>query len=471
MLPSQVSTTMRRHSMVRPGDRVLIGLSGGPDSVALTHVLFELRARLGLSLALAHLNHGLRPEADEDEGFCRALADHLGLPIATRRDDVAGDAKRHRRSLEEQGRLARYGFFAEQASTSGCTRIALGHTMDDQAETVLMRLARGTATRGLAAIRPVAGLRIRPLIEVRRADILDYLRERGLTYREDASNDDRRFTRNRVRHDVLPALSRALNPRIVEALAHHGTVAREDEDYLDAEARRGYARMSERRSDGVRLPVPELLTLHPAIRRRVLRLAFLEARGELRNLGRRHVEDVLALLAPGQSGKEAHLPGLVAERSFDELLIHAGSGRTPRPRRGNGYNGYEYHLAIPSRLAIPESEGLLTVDLVDRSRVEDALRGASGPSVDIAVGDGAELRVRSPKPSDRFRPLGSPGTKSLARYLMERKVAKNRRREVPLVVCRNDGSEEILWVAGHGISETARLRAGRRFLHLEWVSS
>jgi len=342
--------------------------------------------------------------------------------------------------------------------------------MDDQAETFLMRLARGASTKGLASIHPVAGHQIRPLIEARRREILDYLQERELSYLEDASNQDRRFTRNRLRHDVIPSLSRALNPRLVETLARNAALARDDEDYLENVSRESYGQLARRDPGGLRLRALELRNLHPAIQRRVVRLAVLEAKGDVRGVTRRHVEDVLALLAPGRSGKQSHLPRLVVERSFDNLWIRPSSGRAARELAGNGYNGFEYRLTIPCRLPIRENGGLLTVDLVGESREGIEPLAAAGRSVDIAVDGETELKVRSPKPSDRFHPLGAPGTKSLARYLMERKVAKENRRHVPLVVRARDDSDEILWVAGHAVSESVRFRAGRRRLHLEWMS-
>ena len=499
MLTTKILRTIQRHAMLRPpksAERVLIGLSGGADSVALTHALVELATKLGIELGIitAHLHHGLRAEADDDEAFCHELADALHLPFVAGRIDVASRAKTAGRSIEDEARRARYAFLSEQATRHVCDRIAVGHTMDDQAETFMMRLARGSGVRGLSSVYPVVKKEnadiIRPLIDVRRHEILTYLEERSLSYREDASNLDRRFTRNRLRHDVLPSMADALNPKLVETLARSAEILRDEEDFMEARARKAFTKTATATTvaigkAGISLSVPALDALHPALRRRLTRLAVEHVNGDNANLTSGHVADVLGLLEDGKSGRAVHLPGLTVERSFDELFFTTHATRTTqgRKQRTNVYNRFDYRLPIPAKLHIRECRGLLTARLVESVRAGDEPGAAAGNAVDIGIkdrgikdrgiGGGIEdglskLRVRSPKASDRFRPLGAPGSKSLARYLMERKVAKGDRRHVPLVV-RAD-ADEILWVAGHGVSERARLGAGRRRLHLEWMS-
>lgn len=466
---------MRRHRMVRPAERVLVGLSGGADSVVLAHTLLELRTQLGIELIVAHLHHGLRAEADDDQAFCRELTNALGLPFVTGRIDVASRAQAAKRSIEDEARRSRYAFLIEQAAFNGCDRIACGHTMNDQAETFMMRLARGSGVRGLSSVYPVVMKEnvdiIRPLIDVRREEILAYLEKRGHSYRDDASNLDRRFTRNRLRHDVLPFVAHELNPRLIETLARSAEILRDEEDFMETRAREVFAETRVVGEAGISLSIAALDALHPAFRRRLTRLAVEHVKGDTANLSAGHVADVLRLLEKGKSGRELHLPGLTVERSFDELFFTKPDHRAPRGReqRTNGYNEYEYRLPIPTKLRITECRGLLTAHLVESVRAGDEPGAAAGTAVDIGIENGlSELRVRSPRPSDRFTPLGAPGSKPLTRYLMERKVAKRDRRHVPLVV--RAGANEILWVAGHAVSERARLEAGRRRLHLEWMS-
>ena len=474
MLSSKVIRTIERYRMVHPGDRVLVGLSGGADSVALTELLLELKPRLGITLVLAHLNHGLRAEAEEDEAFCRSLSERLSLPFASGRADVAERARKSKRSIEDEGRNARYQFLEAQAAQFGAQRIAVGHTLDDQAETFLLRLLRGSGSRGLGAIHPVKdGGIVRPLIEVRRREIESYLEERGASFREDASNADPRFTRNRIRHQELPRLSSAYNPRLVETLARSASLLRDEEEWMEAETRDAFDSVAAVSGDEIRLD-QKALSRHPlALRRRLIRVAIERLRG-LGNVSHRHIEDVLALAEEGQSGRELYLPGLVVELSFDQMRFASASMARARKARERGYNGFEYRLSIPARVRIPECLGTLSARIAEPNR---ELEGTPPFGNAVIVGfDGRlpELKVRSPRPGDRFHPLGAPGSKSLSRYLMGRKVSRDSRSRVPLVVrgasSLDDSGEEILWVVGHGVSEASRVLAGSSRLSFRWVT-
>jgi len=495
--------------MVHPGDRVLVGLSGGADSVALTELLVELQPRLGITLVLAHLNHGLRAEAEEDEAFCHSLSERLSLPFVSGRVDVGESARRSKRSIEDEGRSARYQFLEAQAKHFGAQRIAVGHTLDDQAETFLLRLLRGSGCRGLGAIHPVKDGRIvRPLIEVRRQEIESYLEERSASFREDQSNADPRFTRNRIRHQELPRLSSAYNPRLVETLARTAALLRDEEEWMEAETREAFDALAAVSRDEIRLD-RKPLSRHPlALRRRLVRVAIERLRG-LNNVSHRHIEEVLALAEEGQSGRELHLPGLVVELSFDQMRFAGGSTPRARKARERGYNGFEYRLSIPARVRIPECLGTLSARIAEPDRQPDGPNRPKGPEGKVRAGPGEvgyppfgntvvvgfegrlpELKVRSPKPGDRFHPLGAPGSKPLSRYLMDRKVSRDARSRVPLLVrdeageagkagktskgrkgSLDDTGEEILWVVGHGVSEASRVSACSSRLTLRWVAS
>src|SRR4051794_1428487 len=237
-LAVRVLGAIRDHALCDPDSRVVVGLSGGADSVALLHLLRDLERRGALTVAgAAHLHHGLRGvEADEDEAFCAALCARLGVPFAAERVDVADLARRGKRSLEDAARAARYAFFARAADRLGADRIAVAHTRDDQAETVLLRLIRGAATRGLGAMRPRTERVIRPLLDVDRADLRAYLAGLEQPHREDASNRDVAILRNRVRHELLPLLQTRFSPAITDVLARTAALAREDEDFLRRQA-------------------------------------------------------------------------------------------------------------------------------------------------------------------------------------------------------------------------------------------
>ena len=484
MLVKKVYRSLQRFEMIRSGERVLVAVSGGPDSVALTHALVELAAAEEFELRLAHLNHQLREDGDADEAFCAELAERLDLPFSSHRIDVAGEAQRNGYSLEEQARISRYRFLSETAERWQCARIAVGHTRDDQAETFLLRLLRGSGTTGLAAIRPVtsmptsfsasskAGL-VRPMLQVTRSEVLAFLDAKEIAYRLDRTNLDPSIPRNRVRHETLPFLARHHNPNVTDTLARTAELLQDDEDWMEQEARRTLASLIEdsgRHGNRIRLSVKALERLHPALRRRVVRGAVLSVRGELRAVTCRHIEDVLGLISPGRSGRRLCLPGLDCGRSFDAIWFQPAAPRHPTAK---GYNSYEYALTVPGELQIPEAGGAIRVVEANAT----SLPPAAGKTVKIALGevngplDRLEtLSVRSPVPGDRFRPLGAPGSKSIARYLMERQVDRDRRRFIPLVV-RGDrrSDQEILWVVGHGVSETSRVNRGaRRVLQLSW---
>jgi len=489
MLLSKVDRAIRRFGLIRRGDHVLVALSGGPDSVALTQALLELAPEHGFTLRLAHLNHQLRDGADSDEAFCRQWADEIGLPIDTDRTDVAQQARAAKLSIEQQARNSRYRFLGEIARKWGCRQVAIGHNRDDQAETFLLRLLRGAGARGLAAMRPLASRKalpqglIRPMLDVTRSEVLTFLESRRLTYRHDPSNEDRSIPRNLVRHETLPFLANRHNPNLVATLARTTELLREDEDWMEGEAAQALARLLRESADGssrLYVPAAQVRELHPALQRRVVRGAIQLVRGDLRAWTAGHVGDVLALTSPGRSGRRLRLPGVVCGRSFDRLWFEAdpgegdleasalatsGSGGAAPERAGRRYNGYEYVLAVPGELSIPEVGGAIRVEETGR----DFLPGASGPTVKVALREvDVALRVRSPAPGDRFRPLGAPGSKSVSRYLMERRVDRDRRKWVPLVV---GSDEEILWVVGHGISEASRIQEqASRVLQLSWLA-
>jgi tRNA(Ile)-lysidine synthase len=288
----RVHATVLKFGMLRRGDHVLVAVSGGADSVALLHVLRRLERRWELRLSAAHLNHGLRgAESDEDEAFVLRLGKELGVPVVSERWErpPAGN-------LEQAARRARYAFLRRAAASAGATRIAVGHTRDDQAETVLLRILRGSGSLGLVGIHPVVDdLIVRPLIEISRAEIERYLTASGVPWRSDSSNSDLRYRRNRIRHELLPLLRDGYNPRIDEVLAREAAVARDTAGYLEEAARVAYEEMRRDAVGGVALDVPSLLRLHPALRREAVRLALRECRGSLRGIDAAHVEAALLL--------------------------------------------------------------------------------------------------------------------------------------------------------------------------------
>ncbi|MEW5761858.1 MAG: tRNA lysidine(34) synthetase TilS [Bacillota bacterium] len=450
---------LRRYAMVAPGDGVVAGVSGGPDSVALLDLLFRLREEFNLRLTVAHLNHMLRGrEAEEDAAFVAGLAARYGLPFTGERVDVRAYRAVHGGSLEEAAREVRYAFFARVAGETGAARVALGHNADDQAGTVLFHFLRGTGPAGLKGIPPVRGLFIRPLLTVRRAAIEAYLAERGLTARLDRSNLAPFYTRNRIRLFLLPLLEREYNPRLVEALARLAEVCREEDAYLDdlAAAALEGARLEGGEGE-VRLAADRVAGLPPALRRRVVRLAWREVAADEHPPDYPAVARVLDLLERPAGGRRVPLPRRVWAEKAHGALVFTAHREAPAP-------AFARPLEVPGATPIPET-GMIVESRLEPWDGQLDLR-ALPPTEAVLDADrlAFPLTLRSRRRGDRFHPLGAPGKTRLKKFLIAAGIPRERRDRLPLVV---DADGEIVWVAGVRPAETVRVREGtRRVLHL-----
>jgi tRNA(Ile)-lysidine synthase len=318
-LNQRVRRTIERHGLAPPGTRVLIGLSGGSDSVALLFLLRELAENGKFALAgLAHVNHRLRPTADRDEAFCRDLAARVGLRIVVHIEDVKGYARGRNLSIEDAARRIRYDVMEQAAGALGADRIAIGHTQDDQAETFLLKLIRGAGLTGLAGIHPRRGRIIRPLLDVSRADLRRYLAGRGERWIDDESNDDLDNPRNRIRHVVLPELDCAANGATRPAIARAAGLVREDAEWLDELAGGRYVELAAETPDGLAIDTAALLAEPPPLRRRILLRALRAAAGG-REVGLEHVEAAMAALAGTAGG--ADIPGARLELRRGKLVL------------------------------------------------------------------------------------------------------------------------------------------------------
>jgi tRNA(Ile)-lysidine synthase len=337
--------TIRRDRLIGAGDRIVIGLSGGADSVTLSVLLPEVARESGAEVvALAHLNHGLRAAAEDDQRFCGEFAARLGLPFDSEAADVRALARERRTSIEDAGRIARYAFLRRVMAARAASRIAVAHTRNDQAETVLLRLCRGAGPKGLASIYPKAGPVIRPLLDVRRAAIDAFVAAEGIAFREDASNRDVAIPRNRVRHELLPYLARHAGEGIVDVLARQAVIAREDADWLDQAATESARSLVLEEETGVSLDAEGVRKLHPALARRVIQAALAraadgksEGRRARRFIGFDHVEAVLRLAGVIPGGAETiDLPGLRVKQIGGRLRLEP---RPPDPGRGGRRRG------------------------------------------------------------------------------------------------------------------------------------
>jgi tRNA(Ile)-lysidine synthase len=399
--PAAVLETVLRRRLLSPGNRILVALSGGPDSTALLVALAELRdsGRLSpMGLGALHVDHGLRPGGAEDAAHAAALCQRLGVPFETVRVAVATG------NVQAEARRARYRALAAAAARSGATRIATGHTRTDQAETVLLRLLRGAGARGLSGIPPRRGAIVRPLIDRTREEGIAFLEARGILWRTDPTNATPRYARNRLRLELWPALV-ALAPAAERSIARAADLAREDERALASRAR-------ELAGDGVGVALDALRPVPPAVMRRVVRRLWASATGRRSGLELHHVDAIIALARRDRPGCATLPRGFVARCRYGRLEI------VPRGGVPAAFDPVE--IGHPGRYALPER----------------------GVQVEITVARAGSvpwpLVLRTRRTGDRWRPEGGRGSKSLKRWLIDRKVPRELREALLLLAHGSD---------------------------------
>ena len=480
-LGQRLLVSLKKQEMTRPGDRVGVAVSGGADSVALLLLLLELRGKLGIVLSVVHFNHKLRGKtSDADEVFVAKLAAKFGLEFHSASVDVAKKAKKERANLEDAARRARYDYFRSLAESGACGRIGVAHTADDQAETVLAHLLRGTGLAGLGGIHPAAGPVIRPLLNFRRSELRHYLRARKQAWREDATNRDTKRMRARIRKKLLPLLEKQFQPGIVAHLVTLADLAREDETFLDAMAEERARVLVQKCSEGTRIAIDNLFEPRKrkesntenkggteetreteALSRRMVRRIVESIKPREGQLGAGHVQAVLQLARSGQSGSSLPLPGGVEVRRERDALafqvvesagVRTGHGAPPE---------YEYKID----LARGEAEVSVTeLGCVFRLKVIDWPLNSGETSTDGAVLDRDRLRfpvvLRNWRPGDRLRPQGHRSARKLKRLLNEKRVSRWERDGWPVLT----SGGVLVWARGFPVAAefaaNERTRAG-----------
>src|SRR5581483_3575546 len=422
---SQVAMGAKRHRLWRRGDHLLLALSGGPDSTALLTVLIDLAPRFELTLSAAHLNYGLRgADSAADAAFVEHLCAQWKIPL-TVMPVTMSEWRTAGRSLQDAARRARYAMLTSIARERGATKIALGHTADDQAETVLLWMLRGAGTTGLGGMprRRAPGI-IRPLLDHTRREILDYLNTRGIQYRTDASNSSRRYTRNRIRLDVLPAL-RAINPSIVTTLGRQADILRADAACLDRLASAHARRLTRLRSSGEsELDIAAFGKLPLALQRRVLRLLLQSSGNVMESAPLEMIDRLVALANHGRSGASLHAGRMIVTKEYERLVWRRapfGHDRT-----------IGAVLTIPGDVQWPPTGQWLTARTVGRT----AARPDRSPSRIYLDAErlSAPLLVRSWRAGDRIQPSGVEGRKKLQDLFSDMKMPQALRHRVPIVV-------------------------------------
>jgi tRNA(Ile)-lysidine synthase len=442
MLLTKVKDTLKKYHMLEPGDRIVVAVSGGPDSTCLLSVLQVLAKDLNLTLHIAHLDHMFRGRESADEALSvEGLAKKLNIAATIEKIDVPAFCRERGLSAQAGAREARYGFLARVAEKVGASRIATGHTATDQAETFILRLLRGAGVSGLSAIPPVRGHIIRPLIEATREEVLEYLRSRELEYVSDPSNRKPVYTRNRIRMEVLPVLEQ-FNPRIVETLASEAALLRDENEAIEAYLAPSAKGMFALEEAALAIKRAEFNALPQAFRRRMFRRAADLMGADSSVLSMVQVDEALGFMAKARTGRAMRLPqGLSLEREYERFNLSTAEGA----------GLFSHELAVPGTTSIPE----LGMDIGIILSVDPSTRTAEDKNYHWqALFDYDKIRphltLRNRRPGDRFCPAGMDGrSKKLQDYLVDEKVPRRKRDTVPLLC----SGEDILWVVGFRTDE------------------
>ncbi|MCW8891921.1 MAG: tRNA lysidine(34) synthetase TilS [Deltaproteobacteria bacterium] len=409
--------------------RILVAVSGGVDSVVLLYTLRQVAAGVGIDLQVAHLDHQMRPESGSDADFVAKLCADLSLPCHLQSRDVPALAQQQKQSLEMAGRQARKEFLSEIAAKIAADLIALAHHRDDQAETFIMRLVRGSGPSGLVCMRSRQGLWWRPLLESRREQILDYARQNRLRWVEDGSNLDTAFLRNRIRAQVMPQL-REMNPQYGARIAETVHQLQTEEAYWQELVVARFPDFQLSSTDGLRLSRPALLELHPAFRFRAYREALRQVRGDLQKITALHLQAIEKILSGPRSQVEVDLPDAWVARRYESLWFRTAAPLPVLP--------VDLELSVPGESILPNGRVL-------RASLQDEQEGESKNVAEFAFNQlNQPLRIRNWQAGDRFAPQGLSGHKKLKRLFSDNHVELEERTRTFILVA----GETILWIVG-----------------------
>lgn len=441
MLLDKVKKTIRRHHLFSREEKILIAFSGGIDSTALLHLLRELQKEWPITLALGHFNHKLRRNAEKEELFVRNAAKKLDIPLYVSSEDVRSYAVERKLNIEEAGRKLRYDFLKDTAKKYGFSKIATGHTINDQAETFFMRLFRGSGLSGLSGIYPVVGnLIIRPLLDISREEILDYLNIIKAEFQVDESNLDKRFLRNRIRGELLPYLQKEFDPHLVSRLGKVSSLFQEDEFILKKLTEKERPKVVQSREGQIFLDLNELSTLPVGLARRMVREFIAEIKGDLRKISFEDIESVLGLA----QGKEYPLTkDCFLRREQDQIFC---------PQTGLETLSYELSWTGKNPLVIKDLG--MSFSGKERPGVPEDWKFDNFKGACLDLGKlKFPLAVRSRREGDRYQPLGSPGRKKLKEIMRAKKIPVRERNKRPVFL----SAGEIVWIYGLPVAEKFKI--------------
>lgn len=449
--------------MIESGDCVLVGVSGGPDSVALLRSLIELRRELNIELVVAHLNHSARgAESDRDAQFVRSLGEELNVETLIEKKDVPAKRSASKTSFQETARQVRLEFLEDAMKQTGAHKIALGHTSDDQVETVLMNLLRGSGMVGLGGMSPVRLPFIRPLFDCSRSEIIEFLSGRKISWCQDSSNEKMDYLRNRVRLELIPFLQAKYNPKIVENLFEASGILRADNDLLNTLVDQEFERVASGSDAGNTLAI-KLILFNPlplALKRRLVRKAIQGVKGDLKGISSAHIQDVLQLILKSQTGKRIDLPGTIEVLCLGDTIEVKRIQKTDPRILNEDKNAarWEGHLVIPGETQVGRAGVLLQSEIIDPVELDISSNYLNQAFLDFDK-TGGEIKVRFFQPGDRLKPLGMTGTKKVKSLFIDEKVPREIRPGIPILTT---GDNDIIWVYGTRIADLYRVTSDTR---------
>ncbi len=442
--------------MIVPGDKALVAVSGGMDSVALLHLLNRFKGEYGFDLAVAHLNHMARGEdSDSDARFVASLGKELGLETIVRSVDVQKEKGNFKTSFQETARILRYRFLDSALQEVGGSKIAIGHTADDQVETVLMNFLRGSGLKGLSGMPEERGNIIRPLYDCYRSEVEAFIRSGGYAFCPDATNTQTHYLRNRIRLDLIPQLE-GYNPDFKSNIMETSRIIRADENYLEEQAGALYRKLvqSLKEGEGLLFKRDDFLKLAPALQNRLLRLAVFSVKGDLRRLSAVHIREILGLFTAPRPEKRTLLPGGLTVVCAGENVEFRKTPDSPLSILKMSPDGGEVtELKIPGLTEMAAADIRFQVKLLSREN-RPGLPGLPNQACMDFDKTGGRILARFFKPGDRFVPLGMKGSKKLKSFFIDRKIPRTRRKTIPILTT---GSGDIIWIYGQRISETYRV--------------
>ncbi|WP_084604238.1 tRNA lysidine(34) synthetase TilS [Sporanaerobacter acetigenes] len=446
-MEDKILNTIKKHNLIENGDNVLVGVSGGPDSMALLYALLSIQTEISFSLYIAHVNHGVRGrEADEDEKFVEKISGKLGIPFYSKKIDMEGYAREHKLSSEDAGRRLRYKFFREVLLSINGGKIAVAHNKNDQAETLIMRFFRGTGLDGLKGMEYRNGDIIRPLLDISRNEIEDYILEKNINTRLDRTNLENIYNRNKIRLELIPYIVDNFNPNIVDTLWRTSRTMSNDSEFLEEFSKERYRELVKvEDKNSIILCRQKFSREHIAIKQRIIRHSIYNLTGTLDGISEIHVRNVLELFERGDTGKSVDLPNrLEVKTSYDDLIF--------RIKNLNVNNNYKYSLKRGQATYVKEWNSIFKMEVYPMEKIQLNFKDRFIKYFDYDKIKG-EIYIRNRRLGDTIQPFGMSGNKKLKDLFIDKKIPIDEREKIPILVDKND----IIWVVGLRTSEKYKI--------------